>query len=305
MASQPRRLAAVSMLIGLLAAGPARAQIHDYELTIESDYQVRSREQPKPREVHATSKISYRVEDKAGEQLVSVHAVEARVGHDEEPVLAHQMSHAKASFRQAKQPEAVFPRAKAPPKLLQTLDDFDRPALSLQIDPDGVETGRKVLLNHDSLLVAHGLLDNCRLFHAPFPRNAERWSAPVRLSLSAGQTVEGRLAYEKIADGSDPGDAVRVRVTGELKGTATLGDSEIRNAVFKVEGEATYSAAEHAWLAGRLRVETTFDLFAPGEQPNTATGTTNLSLRIAPRGDRDRQPATAAKPGREEFAPRN
>jgi hypothetical protein len=262
-----------------LAGGESRGQSRAYEVTIASHIEIRMPNQPKAREMDVASELRYGLTDVEGGVEVSVEGLGVRQSIEEQTLVESKISKAGASFRQGTQPPTAYDAAKAPPAMKKVLDEFGKPLARIGLDKDGGEAGRTLLVEPTATLVEHGVLDNCRLFHPPFPAEAESWDAPAKVAFGSGQFAVGTLHYEK-AGKTDDG-LERVTVGGELKGAGKIQGGEVADATYKVDGLEFYDPGAKAWASGLLKIDMSFKIVTPSQPLGSASGTMEVRLRRA------------------------
>jgi len=183
--------------------------------------------------------------------------------------------------------ERVVAYDQAPPALRKLLDEYDRPVVTIALDAEGSETGRTLKVDKKLLLVMNSMIDQARIFHVRFPEATDRWQAPAKISMAAGQHARGTLTYQKAAPAAAEGP-VRVKVSGELQAAGKMGAGEIKDGIYKVSGEQVYDPAGREWASGVLDivVELNIDVQADGKPVAsgsiTMSGTMKVTLRQLP-----------------------
>lgn len=264
--------------LGLSLSAPSRAEgpARDYMLSIESELQIKLRDQPQLLE--AVTTLQYAVQTTGLVEQVALHTLGVTIRDANRILTQSSLSRAGAKLQQGVQPATVIEFRNAPPALQERLAEFDTPLARVTTDPEGRETARDVVLKPDSPLVKAGIIDNLRLFHAPYPRDAPEWEAPASLSLGNGQHAHGTLRYEKLLTEPGPGGTMRVKVSGELRAEGSVGIGELRNGSYRVSGEQVYDPAIGAWASGRLDLDVSFELYSAGQAIGTGSGPIQVTL---------------------------
>ncbi len=271
------------LTVVLMSAGPeaVRAEIFQYELGIDSELKVKSPGQPKAQEISARTRMDYSVQREGNREEVTIGSMQVKIDTEGKTLMESKMSRSGVRFQQGEQPASDIPYDKAPPTLKKILEDFDKPAATIELDAEGGETARKLLIDENSTLVENGIIDNTRMFHVKVPSDKTQWEAPTKFSMGSGQFARGNLTYEKLPGASDakPDSPVRVKVSGDLKAEGKLGAGEIKNGLYKVSGEQTYDPSKKEWTSGELNVDVTLDILAAGQPAGSATGTMKVTLK--------------------------
>lgn len=262
--------------LGALAPCLSTAEGMPYTLSVVSDVELKAPNQPKPQDLKATTWLNYALDPKDGAVEITIQALQVRVESDKSLLMESSMSHDKAVFLQGSQPKQTILYDQAPADLKKTLDTFDKPAATIQVDANGAETGRDVLVEVTSPFVESGLIDNARFFHPPFPSDKDEWEAPRRFAIGGGQFAQGTLKYQK--DGEGPGGTTKVKVSGELKAEGKSGVGEIKNGTYKIDGSELYDPSKSAWVSGRITAEMTLDVLSDGQPAGSASGSMTFTL---------------------------
>lgn len=293
----PNTLRAATFI--LLAAWPmvASAQgegtTRPYMVMIVSDLQVKTQDQPKAQDLHATTALDYALRDQGSTREITIQAVAVLARIDGRALSDSKMDHQGITIKVGEQETSTLSRDEAPDPLKAVLDDFGRPAFSYKLDAEGAPTEENLLIKADSSLVENGLIALARLFHVRFPKAEDRWEVPAEVSLSSGQYARGTLTYEKA--GADAEGRVTVKVSGTLKAEGQLGAGQIRGGVYEVSGTQIYDPTVQDWLSGNLTFDVKFDIATPGEPPASANGTMKVTLQPA-KANAPAQPAEAPAP---------
>jgi hypothetical protein len=104
----------------------------------------------------------------------------------------------------------------APDRLKKMLQEsFGTPLCTLQVDEQGREVKRNVIAGEGAKdLMDNGMVANALLFHPPFLRGVNEWSADAEVSMGNGGYAKGKLSYKKQAGGQS-------RQTCKVSGTLT------------------------------------------------------------------------------------
>lgn len=164
---------------------------------------------------------------------------------------------------------------KAPVELKQMLkDSYDNVLYSYNADQDGKASEGKLHAKAGAQkLVDDGQVQNALVFHAPFPKDQNRWEAPVKIGMGEGGFAAGTLSYEK-AKISDR--YVEVIVTG--KAEAKLDKPYTRVATYEIKGKQYYDTEVKEYVSGRLDMEVKSLTINDGVK-TTGEGTTVWTLQ--------------------------
>lgn len=142
---------------------------------------------------------------------------------------------------------------------------FGPPLCVLRIDDRGRVLAREDLAAPKFQLI----LDDALLFHAPHPAGERTWNHRVTMNLQAG-VAAGDLAYDRIAE---KGPQLVCSVAGVLSSRQVpVGTNRFRDVRYDVRGEATYDRDRNEWIAGKLRVEVSQDIFDDSRRLSHMTG---------------------------------
>jgi hypothetical protein len=166
----------------------------------------------------------------------------------------------------------------AAPLLRKIMEEYDRPVATIEVDSEGSETGRTFKIDAKSLFVAHGTIDITQIFHGRFPRDKDRWEAPVKLPVGNGQYARGSLKYQRTLS-TTAGGPVRVKVSGELQLTGNLVEVEYQNGRMTISGEQAYDPSLWEWTSGDLDIALNYNLVVNGKIVSSASGTMKATLR--------------------------
>jgi hypothetical protein len=255
----------------------AGADGSDYTLSIDSQLQIRTPGQAKPQEMTAVTGLDYRLVEKAGTVEVSIVGLHTVVSSEGKTVADRRMSRTGARFAQGTQAATEITFDKAPAALQEVLRDFETPLARLTLDAAGVESKREILVNPASTLVENGMIENARLFHAPYRDDVEEWTAPAKLPVGHGQYATGTLTYRKT--GTDAQGKSSVQVLGELSAQGKLGPADIKKGTYSVNGTQVFDTGAKAWVSGQLNIEVSLDLLVAGNSAGTSTGVMKLGLQ--------------------------
>jgi hypothetical protein len=264
----------------LRAASEAHAGNEQYELIIDSHLQIKSPGQTDSNEMSSLTVLRYSVTREANVDEVSIGGMQVKVDLDGRTIMNSRMDRTGARFHEGDQNPTDVPYDRAPDPLKKLLAQFDVPAACITLGPDGGETGREILLERESSLIENGVVENARLFHAPFPGAQTEWESPAKISMGTGHFSQGTLKYVK--GETDARGLVEISVSGELKADGKTGDSKIRNGVYRVSGRQQFDPSQDRWVSGHLEVNVSLDMLAYGQDTGTATGAMKIRLSRLP-----------------------
>lgn len=289
---QGKRWMAATLLVaaGTITAASGRAESLPYELTIDSKLDIKSPGQPKGNAMISQTRMRYALTTTEGAEELSIGSLQVKVDLEGRTLMNSRMDRAGATFQEGEQAASEIPFDTAPDPLKKMLAQFDVPAARMTLDAEGGELERKVLLEKDSSLVDNGVVENARLFHVRFPADQNEWESPAKLSMGTGHYARGTLKYVKA--GTEPDGKVRVKVSGELKADGKLGDGEVRNGLYRIDGEQVYDPARKCWTSGILNVALSLEMLAAGQNAGTASGTMTIALAQPPTSPAAAAPAT-------------
>lgn len=266
----------VALVVG---QAPAHGEKQEYEFTIDSKLQIKTQGQLKPQPLDAFTVMRFSVDSSVpGVRVLAVRGLDVRVSSEGNTITESKMSRASASFQQGERKAEPITYEKAPEQLKKLLGHFDTPIARIGVDAEGAETDREILIENSSL-VQNGAVENSRLFLVRFPVDKDRWESPAKFSMGEGQFAAGVLSYEKL--GEEPDGRIKVGVSGELKADAKIGGGEVRDAVYKIQGEQFYQPSAGCWVAGALSVDISMTMVEDGQPAGSATGTMLLTLKQA------------------------
>lgn len=235
-------------------------------------------------EVDAHTLFAYAWRWRGNEAELRLRCMEVRTAVDGQPMMESTMSGSHFYLQQGGQTmDTTFENAN--PQLRQVLQDcFRTPMCRVLVDNDGRELERTITAGPAARpVVETGIIANARLFHGPFPAAQNTWQAAGEMAMGNGGYARGNLTYETLGTPAAPGDEsanlVEVKVSGTLTGDVKLDVSEIKNAVYKVEGTQVYSKRLREWVSGALVVRLSFETHALGKKV-TNTGTVQLAMKL-------------------------
>jgi hypothetical protein len=275
-----------SLALALLAlAAPALAAAQEarpYEVTIDSQMQVKSVGLSKPQPMAARTSLAYEVQARDGLTELVVRSMSVSIEGDGKTLMESRMSREAASFQKGEASPTRIPYDQATPSLKKTLDQFDAPLARFSAaDPET----REVLAPQDSPLVENGVIEQARFFLVPFPEDRDTWEVPTRFSLGNNQFAQGTLTYTKAGARAD--GKVDVDVAGTLRASGKLGLGEIKEATYKVAGRQVYDPGAKAWDSGTVNLDITLVMESGGHEAGSATGTMKVSLAPGKPADAD------------------
>ena len=284
--TRPRLVWVVCLAVNLfgaiaLAADPDKGIAHHFKVSIESKMAMDV--QGGKQKVDADTELRYNWTQNGGERVLSLESSHVKVNIDGKTLMDVFMS--GEEFRAIEGGKTnVVPIQQAPDGLKKLLQDaFSKPVCKLEVDPNGKET-KRILLVGDAAkqLVDNGLIANPILFHPPFMREAGKWKAGAEMTMGNGGFARGQLDYQK-ATGSAA--AKVVKVSGTLTNESVKQPNSplaIKNAKYVVLGEETYDTVQKEWVSGKLAIDATFDMAEGDKAIGGAAGTMVLNFTEVP-----------------------
>jgi hypothetical protein len=274
------RIASLSLLVivsAILGADPKDAPATKFELKLDSKVDMKIGTESASITGDTSLRYAWQVEGK--KRLLTFDNLDVKVLQGSAVLLSAGMS--REAFEDRSGPKAnVVKAADAPKELREMLQDSFGPVVcTLEVDPDGKETGRKLTDKAGAkALMDQGMVANALIFHPPFSSGKEPWKAKVSVSMGDGGLADGDLTYTP-QPGSKGGEVV-VKVEGTLKKDKHVaGQKTIKNAVYKVTGSQTYSTEKKEWVSGKLDMDVAFDLEIGELAKGSAKGTMNMTLK--------------------------
>ena len=258
------------------AADPAPGDTHHFKVTLDSklDMTVQGQKQ----HLDAVSSLRYNWTRSTSERVLVYESVEVKTNIDGKPLMDSTMSRAKMVNVQGGKTDEVSYDA-APDALKKMLrDSFDVPVYKLQVDQNTKELKRTVVAGEGAKdLIANGLVANALLFHPPFYRDQEKWTADSEVTMGNGGFARGRLQYQKVSSG--PAGIV-FKVSGTLANESfQMPPVTIKNATYVVNGEETYDPRQREWVAGKMTMDITYKLWANNQDVGGTSGTMVLTFQ--------------------------
>jgi hypothetical protein len=159
-------------------------------------------------------------------------------------------------------------------------DSFGVPLCKITLDRDGREIKRVIIAGPGAKqTLEEGRVAAARLFHAPFPAEKKRWTAPVELPMGNDTYARGELTYEKALRDRD--SRTTVNVSGSLVGDGAKlpGGARFKKARYDVKGEQVYDAASHEWSSGDLLATFLTETVLADGEVRSAKGTMRIKLQ--------------------------
>ncbi len=269
------------ILVPVFAAASDPNQRHSFKLSIASD--VSMEVQGQNQKINSDTVLNYSWGHRGNERILNFDSALVKVNKDGNQIMNIFMSLAKFANTEDGKTEEV-PFADASDDLKKILrDSFGAPVCKLRVDENGKEVKREVIAGPGAKdFIDQGMIANARLFHPPFDRARDEWSAPTEVSMGNGGYAAGELTYKKVAGGKG-GQAVKVsgtltNDTFKLPGKPLA----IKKAKYVFDGEQTYDPARREWVTGKLGIDVSFQMTAGDTPVASAKGTMTLSLDPLP-----------------------
>ena len=266
-----------------LAGEPSKGTTHHFKFSIESKMSMDI--QGAKQKVDADTELRYNWTQNVGERVLSLESSQVKASIDGKTLMDVFMS--GQEFRTIEDGKTnVVPIQQAPDGLKKLLQDaFGKPDCKLEVDANGKETKRIVLVGDAAKqLVDNGLIANPILFHPPFMREANKWKANAEMTMGNGGFARGQLDYQKAAGAAA---ANVVKISGTLTNDSVKQPNsplEMKNAKYVVLGEETYDPVQKEWVSGKLTIDATFDMAEGSKVIGAATGTMVLNFAEVPSG---------------------
>lgn len=275
-----RCLAALALVPAAAPVGAADPA-HSFEVAVKARLDMDAA--GKTQKVEADTALRYTWARPPGERTLTFDSVRLRATLDGRPTADTFMSRDKLTNTEGGQTREV-PADSAPDELKTMLrDSFGVPVAKVKVDADGKEVKREVVAGPGAkTLVDQGMIANALLFHPPYPKGRDEWTAPAEVSMGNGGFAKGDLTYKKAAGGKG---GQRVKVSGTLANDGFQAPGSpltLKNARYVVTGEQTYDPDRGEWVAGRLNLDVSFQLAAKDKVVIAAKGTMDVSLELVP-----------------------
>jgi hypothetical protein len=255
-----------------LGAKPDDEAIHSFKLNLVSRMHLDV--VGTTREITATTDVRYRWRCKDRERTLSIDSLLITAEEDGREIMNTFMSREKfIDIKLGKTNEIVADNA--PDQLKKILQEsFGAPLCTLQIDEQGKEIKRTVVAGEGAKnLVDNGMIANALLFHPPFLRNSNDWSAETAMSMGHGGYARGSLNYKKQA-------GEQSRQTCKVSGTLTNERFKqpetpvtTRNSRYVVTGNETFDPVLKEWISGKLTMEFSNQMEADQKIVGSSRGT--------------------------------
>ena len=233
---------------------PKRSDGRAYSLASDADVSISHPDpQETPIQLTTWTRIDYSLDRKPESLDVLLHSVSLLIKRNGR--VSQKSALSRKLFREMPQPGADtvdVPYEKGPAPLRAMLQGFDVPIVSLTLDANGRELGRKARIENEEVKGLMSMTDSIISLHGPFATDAASWESPVILSAGQGQSAKGTLRYEKVGE-PDEG-VVTVRVSGELPFTGTIAQAQLKNGRYLVSGEQLYDSSAQEWKSGKWTV---------------------------------------------------
>jgi hypothetical protein len=269
------------VLIGTFAEAADPEPSHSFRITIDSHLEMEL--QGNKHKIEADTVFTYTWKRKDGERILSFDSMWVKASQDRKPLMDTFLSREKlVNTEEGKTDEVPIEKASAElKKVLQ--DSYGAPVCKVYVDEDGKEIKRQVIAGPGAKdLIAQGVIANALLFHAPFMRTTEEWSAPAEVSMGNGGFAKGKLTYRKTPGGKS-GQAVKVSGTLSNEGFRQPGTPQsITKVKYAIRGEQTYDPTQQEWVSGKLSIDVSFQLAADDTVIGAATGTMVMSFEELP-----------------------
>ena len=268
-------------LIAISACAADTELSHSFKFTIASRIGIEM--QGKKQKIDADTVLHYTWKQRGSERTLSFDSALVKAGQDGNQVMNTFISRAKLTNTENGKTEEV-PFEKSPDKLKEMLlDSFGVPVCKLQVDENGKEVKRAIVAGPGAKdLIDHGMIANARLFHAPFMRAQDEWSAATEISMGNGGYAKGELTYKKAAAGKG-GQPVKVSGTLTNEGFKWPGKPlTIKKAKYVIKGEQTYDPIQGEWISGNLVIDVSFEMTVDDKPVALAKGTIVVSLDQLP-----------------------
>jgi hypothetical protein len=271
----------VPIAVGPLTAADELDRSHSFKFAIVSHLDMDV--QGKLQKIDTDSTLTYTWTQKDRERTVRFDSALVKISVDGKQTMNVLMNRHKLTNTSGGKTEEV-PFDKAPEKLKTMLkDSFGEPMCRLQVGENGEEIKRQVVAGPGAKdFLEQGMLANALYFHPPFMKVRDEWSAANEISMGNGAFAKGNLTYKKVPSGKQ-GQAVTVTGTLGNDGFNVPGSPiAIKNAKYIVNGEQTYDPAQREWVAGKLKMNVSFDMTSSDKPFASTKGTMDLDFEKLP-----------------------
>jgi hypothetical protein len=273
-------LAAGLAVAGGAAPGEPTPAARRHRVDLDSHLKITPPGQAKPMTMDIRLGLRYRIEPHKKGIVVTIDEMEMKTTGDGVPPTHSLMTHDRYLDERGLQ-KTDNTREDALPAIRTMLDTFGAPLAEVALDGEGGEVGRtpRTLTGP---LAQPGTLDLTRAYHVRFPKDKDRWEAPVVLPQAQGQVARGMLAFEKLPrpEGASADAPVRVKVSGTLGSGAKMRGYEVRDFSFRVTGEQVFDLKVRDWSSAAWDVVMSWVLVNNSGQPiGSASGTMTLTMK--------------------------
>jgi hypothetical protein len=270
-----------------------------YSLTSDADVSISTADpQQPPVQLTTWTRIDYALDRKPEALDVLLHSMSLTIKRDGRVMNKSAIS--RKLFREMPQPGADtvdVPYENGPPALRTMLQVFDVPIVTVTLDANGRELGRKPRIEGEDVKSLVNTTESILSLHRPFVTGSTSWDTPVSLSAGQNQTVKGTLKFEKTGQSEE--GLVTVKVSGELPLTGTIAGSQLKNGRYVVSGEQLYDPSVQEWKSGKWNMTVAAEMVNPGNDKPVGSMRGTMVLQMgAPETIRTPVDALRIEPGR-------
>lgn len=268
----------VASALAAAAAPPAPKAETEARFRVGIQAQFTFEEDGEKQKLDADATFDYTWRRSGRVRTLVVESLMARLVADGEEVMNAKMSRAGMFGTKAGRKSDV--KYEDAPKQLKTMltDTFGSPICKLEVDETGKETKRTVVAGPGAaVLLEHGMIANCTMFHPWYAAGEDEWQAVVEVGTDNG-VASGKVTYTKVPGGK----AVKVKGTLTADGVKGKDGVTIKAGKYVVAGEQTYDPTRKEWVAGTLTMDVSFKLVENNKDLGTAKGTLTATFEMLP-----------------------
>jgi len=274
-------LHAITTAAGALAAEADGGAVYSFKVTLAS--RVTMEVQGQKVGLTADTEVRYSWRRKDRERSLILDSVLIKAERDGIEIMNTFMSRGKLiNIQQGRTNEITF--AAAPDRLKSMLrESYGVPLCTLQVDEHGREVKRSVIAGQGAKdIIDNGMIANALLFHPPFLRGEDEWSADTEVSMGNRGYAKGKLRYRKQTGGQS---RQICKVSGTLANDRFKQPASpvtITNARYVVNGEQTFDPVVNEWTSGRLTMVYAHQMLADEKSVGSSQGTITASFERLP-----------------------
>lgn len=278
-----KTLRRIVTLLALAAFLTSRSNAHAqtetrFQLTIASQLLVESK--PSVEKVSTLTTIAYTWKRMGALSALLLDSIELQGSRDGREIMDLFLSREKVKNNLSGQFDVKTLKDAPPGTKAMMEDSFGKELYKVRTDADGrIVEKTKVAGEGAKDFIEGGTVAGAFLFHAPYLRGQEKWTAPAEVTMGNGGFATGDLTYEKRANENG---LTRVKVSGLLtkdRFKPAGSPIEVKNARYEVSGEQTFDEKRQEWTEGELTFDVSFQMEANGIETASSKGIMKLRLK--------------------------